>query len=140
MLTETTRKITMPWGQVWSSKGATITPAVSHFWLFWERTHLHRPRQPESAEDVFGIHFWFHPGINEIYKFSWHLQGWGKLWDGVDCPNPARTLGDLRAIWLGEVVFGQRIDVANLSCWLLPLTTLSSTTVLEIGYRWNPPC
>ena len=109
MSIETTRKITMPWGQVWSSKGATITPAVSHFWLFWERTHLHRPRQPESAEDVFGIHFWFHPGINEIYKFSWHSQGWGKLWDGVGCPNPARTLGDLRAIWLGEVVVGQRI-------------------------------
>lgn len=96
------RKITMPWGQVWSSKGATITPAVSHFWPFWERTYLHRPREPETAEDVFGIHFWFHPGIYKIYKFNWYTIGWGRLWDGVDGSRPVRTLGNLIPIWIRE--------------------------------------
>lgn len=104
---ESVKKVTMPWGQVWSAKGATITPAVSHFWPYWERTHLHRPRELESAEEVFGTHFWFHPGIFKIYKFNWYSPGWGSLWDGVGCPCPVRTLGDLRPIWLGEVKVNQ---------------------------------
>lgn len=105
---ETCRKVTMPWGQVWASKGATITPAVSHFWPFWERFHLHRTREPESPEDVFGTHFWFHPSIYRLYKFSWYAQGWSRIWDGVGCPTPARTLGDLRPIWVGAVTANQR--------------------------------
>ncbi len=105
--TESIRKITMPWGQVWSSKGATITPAVNHFWPYWEQSQLHRPREPETAEEVFGTHFWFHPGIYRIYKFNWYVRNWGNSWDGMGCPQPVRTLGDLRSIWLGEVKVSQ---------------------------------
>lgn len=106
---ESARKITMPWAQTWSSKGATITPAVKHFWPYWEQTLLHLVIQPTLPEEVFGTHFWFHPAISKQCRFNWHAQGWGRLWNGDGCTHPVRTLGDLRPIWLGDCKVDQQI-------------------------------
>lgn len=76
MSEDTARKITMPWGQVWSSGGARTTPAVGHFWPYWEQTQLHRTVDPCNAEDVFGIHFWFHPDLSSQYRANWYAAAW----------------------------------------------------------------
>lgn len=85
------------------------------------------------------IHFWFFPGTNKVYEFSWYLQGQGKLWDGVGCSWPARNFGSLRSIWLGEVTSSSGLAYCAVSHKLICPPFFSYKDMIRLAGRPEQP-
>ena len=89
-----------PWIQSWEAKNRVLPPSVQHFWGRWSTNAVTRCSrrnliQPQTAEEVDRIRFWYHPQFIGKQRPIWGFPVWKNLSDGFygDVPE---VLGDMR--------------------------------------------